>query len=233
VVDVPEVARVAADGDPPDLDAELLGQVVEGDSEAFGRLYDRHARSIYRFCGRRCGDWTAAEDLSSVVFLEAWRTRHRAFLVELSLRPWLLGIAANVVSTSRRSSRRHRAALQRFASADAAAGRDGDPVAADAARQADLARTGELVRKAIDRLSRPQRQVVELCLLGELSVVAAAEMLALPVSTVRSRLDDSRARLRTLLRSSDLGRPSWLIGHHEGERRIGSAPVVPEGVRVP
>jgi hypothetical protein len=64
---------------------------------------------------RRPGDWPGAEDLTSLVFLEAWRTRHRAFLVQGSLRPWLLGIAANVVSTSRRSLHRHRAALARFA----------------------------------------------------------------------------------------------------------------------
>jgi RNA polymerase sigma factor (sigma-70 family) len=209
-------------------DADLLVAVVDGDAWAFGQLYARHARIVFAFCGRRCGDWTGAEDLSSVVFLEAWRTRQRAFLVQRSLRPWLLGIAAHVVSTSRRSARRHRRALARYAACDGGGDIRFDGVAADAIRRADLDRTGQLVRAAIDRLSRPQRRVVELCLLGELTTAEAAQVLAVPISTVRSRLEDSRARLRELLRSSDLDRPSWLIGHQEDERRTGGTPLAPE-----
>ena len=56
-------------------DAVLLAGVVGGDAAVFGRLYSQYARVVFTFCGRRSGDWAAAEDLTSVVFLEAWRTR--------------------------------------------------------------------------------------------------------------------------------------------------------------
>lgn len=194
------------------VDAGLFGAVLAGGDEAFAELFTRYAPMVFSFSGRRSGDWSAAEDLTSVVFLEAWRTRERAFLVEDSLRPWLLGIAANVVSTSRRGLRRYRAALLRFAAAGEA-DYGGPDVAADAVRLADLDRTSRLVRAAIDRLPRGQREVVELCLLGELSAVQAAAALSLPISTVRSRLEDGRATLRRLLQSRDVDRPSWLIGH--------------------
>jgi RNA polymerase sigma-70 factor (ECF subfamily) len=230
-VDAPEVERPGTDTQPKagHDDAELLDAVVAGDAGAFALLYTNHARTVFAFCGRRSGDWAGAEDLSSVVFLEAWRTRHRAFLVQGSLRPWLLGIAAHVVSTGRRSTHRHRAALARWASSSLATETAVDDVAVDAVRRADLDRTGVLVRAAIDRLGRPQRQVVELCLLGELTPAEAAEVLAIPVTTVRSRLEDSRSRLRLLLRSSDLDRPSWLIGHHLDDGR--DRATGPEGAR--
>lgn len=48
-----------------------------GDADAFGLLFERHARAIYNYCFRRLGDWAAAEDMLSLVFLEAWRRRDK------------------------------------------------------------------------------------------------------------------------------------------------------------
>lgn len=211
------------DGSTAGVDSDLAAGVAAGDAGAFGELYARHARLVFAFCGRRSGNWSAAEDLTSVVFLEAWRTRERAFLVQGSLRAWLLGIAGNVVSTSWRSQRRHRAALARYAGERETQERGSDDAAAEGMRLADADQTGRLVRAALERLSRPQRQVCELCLLGDLSMNEAAEVLGLPVSTVRSRLEDGRARLRRLLHSRDIDRPSWLIGHQHSERPSGAA----------
>ena len=75
----------------------------------FGLLFERHARAIYN-CFRRTADWAVAEDLTSIVFLEAWRRRERELLPEKVL-PWLYGIATNVIRNRRRSLRRHAAAL--------------------------------------------------------------------------------------------------------------------------
>jgi hypothetical protein len=61
--------------DPELSDAELWRRAVEGDSRQFGTLFDRRARAVYNHCFRRIADWSAAEDLTSVVFLEAWRRR--------------------------------------------------------------------------------------------------------------------------------------------------------------
>jgi Sigma-70 region 2 len=81
-----------------------------GDAEAFATLFERHAKAIYNYCFRRIGDWSAAEDLLSVVFLEAWRRRDKE-LPPGKVLPWLYGIATNVVRNRRRSERRYRMAL--------------------------------------------------------------------------------------------------------------------------
>lgn len=60
-------------GDPSD--ADLWALATNGDVEAFGVLLERHAHAIYNFCFRRTADWSAAEDLTSTVFLEAWGRR--------------------------------------------------------------------------------------------------------------------------------------------------------------
>ena len=64
-------------------DQELWRRVVAGSPDEFGLLFERHARSVYNFCFRRTGSWSVAEDLTSDVFLLAWRRRAEvAFTVE-------------------------------------------------------------------------------------------------------------------------------------------------------
>ena len=92
-------------------DAELA---VAGEPAAFGTLFERHARAVYNYCFRRTADWSLAEDLTSIVFLEAWRRREEVRLDRDSALPWLLGVATNVVRNRWRSERRHRAALDRL-----------------------------------------------------------------------------------------------------------------------
>src|SRR5437870_13600707 len=100
------------DGREP-ADAELWARVVAGDTRAFERLFDRHANSIFAFCGRRTGDWTAAEDLMSATFLHAWRRRTDMQPAPDGPVPWLYGIAANLARRHLRSLGRSRAATAR------------------------------------------------------------------------------------------------------------------------
>ncbi|GAA1596808.1 hypothetical protein GCM10009678_93360 [Actinomadura kijaniata] len=65
---------------------------------------------VYRYAVRVTGDWATAEDIVSLTFLEAWRLRARIRPEGESLRPWLLGIATNVLRNAARSARRHEAA---------------------------------------------------------------------------------------------------------------------------
>ena len=94
-------------------DAVLWERAVAGDSGSFGELFERHSRSVYNYCFRRTGDWSQAEDLIAVVFLEAWRRRSEIRLEREDALPWLLGVATNVIRNARRSQRRQRAALAR------------------------------------------------------------------------------------------------------------------------
>ena len=57
-------------------DESLFRASASGDSAAFSELYERHARTIYNYLFRRLADWSEAEDLTAVVFLEAFRRRN-------------------------------------------------------------------------------------------------------------------------------------------------------------
>jgi len=92
-------------------DEQLWAHAAAGSPEAFGELYERHARPVYNYCFRRTANWALAEDLTSVVFLEAWRKRESVVFAGESLRPWFLGVATNVLRGRWRSQRRHHAAL--------------------------------------------------------------------------------------------------------------------------
>lgn len=196
-------------------EAAWLTGVLAGDAVAFEAVFDAHATAIHRFCARRCDDAGEAEDLTSVVFLEAWRTRGRALLVDGSMRPWLLGIARNVVRNANRSRRRYRAALDRLHALAVPAEADDGPAIEDA----EQLRTA--LAHAIAQLSDKQRDVVELCLVERLSPVAAGAVLGIPEGTVKSRLAEARKRLRSLLRPGELDAltdPDGSSGHQPGER---------------
>ncbi len=162
--------------------------------EEFGELFELHSRAIYNFCFRRTGDWTLAEDLTSAVFLEAWRNRGRVDLVSEPALPWLYGVATNVLRNHSRTLRRFRAALGRVPAPVP------EPDFADAAaeRLTDERRM-RAVLEVVDRLPRREREVLALCAWAELSYEQAAAALGLPIGTVRSRLSRARARLRELV----------------------------------
>ena len=61
--------------DPASTDTELLARAECGEADAFGVLFERHGPAVLQFCFRRTADAALAEDLTSIVFLEAWRKR--------------------------------------------------------------------------------------------------------------------------------------------------------------
>lgn len=157
------------------------------------------------------------------MFLEAWRARDRAVLVDGTLRPWLLGIAGNVLQNSRRPRRRHGAALDRYrAQTDALV----EPDHADQAiAHADAASTRRGLDRAFAALSATHRQVADVCPVGGLTAVEAAVALRLPVGTVKSRLAHARGRLRSVLRPGQRGPatdPESPGGHGLDERPLGA-----------
>jgi RNA polymerase sigma-70 factor (ECF subfamily) len=199
-------------GNPPRLfgheqavevdDSVLWSRAHTGDSQAFGLLFERHARTIYNFCFRRVANWATAEDLVSLVFLEAWRRLDKPIPRGKEL-PWLFGIATNVVRNRRRAERRHDAALGRVPRP-----RPEPSFADDSVQRLD---DEELMGRALGlvaRLPRREQEVFALCAWSELSYEDAAIALGIPVGTVRSRLSRARARLRELDPGSG----------HDGER---------------
>jgi RNA polymerase sigma factor (sigma-70 family) len=193
----------------PPTDAELWRLAAAGEPSAFGVLFERHSRAVYNFCFRRTADWAAAEDLTSIVFLEAWRRRSDVSLRDGRALPWLLGVAVNVLRNRRRTERRHRAAL----------GRLPIPRGLDFADEADSRldderRVGATLR-TVAKLPRREQEVLALCVWAGLSYEDAALALGLPVGTVRSRLSRARAHIRELAGSSGHGVGDDQVGVHE------------------
>lgn len=180
-------------GSPEVSDGELWHKAAKGDPSAFGALFERHIDAVYNHCFRRTGSWEAAEDLASVVFLEAWRRRREVSLSGDSILPWLLAVANNVVRNRDRSLRRHRRLLAKLPPAVVAP----DP-ADEAVSRVDDERAMQRVLEVFTRLLPDEQDVLALCVWAGLSYTDAAVALGIPVGTVRSRLSRAREHLRRL-----------------------------------
>jgi RNA polymerase sigma factor (sigma-70 family) len=179
-------------------DDQLVAQLRSGSRDALGELFDRHANRIYTYCFRRTASWAVAEDATSTVFLEAWRARERAVVLDDAALPWLYGIATNVCRNLSRSQRRHAAALGRLPRPP-----HGPDHADDAADRVDSERTMARIAAAMADLSERDREVIALVVWSGLSYEEAAGALGVPVGTVRSRLSRARARLGATLTTED------------------------------
>jgi RNA polymerase sigma factor (sigma-70 family) len=173
-------------------DTALWSSARSGNAEAFGVLFERHAAAIYNYCFRRTGNWTLAEDLTSIVFLEAWRRRDKE-LRDDKVRAWLFGIATFVTRNQWRSVRRHRAALSRFPRE-----RSEPDFGAETDARLDDERRMAAIHDLVGSLPRHERDALALCVWAELSYEEAAAALDVPIGTVRSRLARARSRLREL-----------------------------------
>ena len=184
-------------GEP--TDAVLWQRAAAGERGAFGLLFERNVRSVYNYCFRRTGDWSQAEELTAIVFLEAWRRCRDIRLEREDALPWLLGVATNVVRSLRRTRRRYRSAIDRLPRERVA------DFAVDVDERLDDERQMRAVLRVIGKLPRGDQDVLALCIWEGLSYDEAALALDIPVGTVRSRLSRARARLRELVPDSGHG----------------------------
>ena len=172
-------------------DAELMVASVD-EPEQFAALFDRHATAVHRYLGRRVGE--LADDLLSETFLVAFRRRSAYRPDRVDVRPWLLGIATNLMHAHARTERRRYRALARAgAEPVAAAGSDEVHARVDAA-----ALRGPLAA-ALAGLKARDRDVLLLFAWGQLGYEEVAAVLDIPIGTVRSRLNRARRQTRAVL----------------------------------
>jgi RNA polymerase sigma factor (sigma-70 family) len=180
---------------PPEArsDQELWRAASDGSPEVWGELFARHHRAVYNYCFRRTGTWTAAEELTSAVFLQAWRRRRSVDPGDQSALPWLFGIATMLTRNHHRSLRRYRGALARVALPP----HEPDP-ADEVSERLDAQQRAARLRERLTILPRRDREVLELAATGELSHAEIGSALGIPVGTVKSRLARARRRLAQL-----------------------------------
>jgi RNA polymerase sigma-70 factor, ECF subfamily len=168
-----------------DTDEQLMAAFARGSADAFDALFARYRQPLYAFFCRRMADRSHAEELTQETFLAIVRARGRYEATAL-FRTWLYAIALRILRLWRRKT-----AFRAVFSGTLPADRE----------PADPAATGNdfILRDAVRRLDRIDREVLLLREFEELSYAEIASVLKIPVNTVRSRLFRARSALRELL----------------------------------
>jgi RNA polymerase sigma-70 factor (ECF subfamily) len=171
-------------------DAALIAASLDQPAR-FGPIFDRHATVLHRYLVRRIGP-DDADGLVGEVFRIAFEKRHTYDPDRPTARPWLYGIATNLVAKHRRSEARRYYAMARLA-----ARRVPSPVLDEQVSAAVDAQDRWLrVAGAVAALPPPERDALILHVWEGLSYEEVAAALGVPVGTVRSRLNRARGRLR-------------------------------------
>ncbi|WP_241834688.1 RNA polymerase sigma factor [Pseudofrankia asymbiotica] len=159
----------------------------------FAELFDRHAPTIHRYLARRAGR-QVADDLVASTFLVAFERRASYDPERPDSRPWLYGIASNLLSRFHRDE-------ERMLRAYARTGVDptGDDGMERALDRVDAAAAGRALAAAVAELSPADRDVLLLFAWASLSYAEIAEAVGVPLGTVRSRLNRARRHLRSAL----------------------------------
>ena len=169
-------------------DRALVTAVRSGDRDAFGLLVDRETAAVYRTCLRILGRPHDAEDVTQESFVAAYRAIGQ-FRGEGSLRGWLLRIATRQ-SYRRLAQRRPDTELDTIGEAHVS------DISADPTRVVVAAERRDDVRRAVNELTDPYREVVALRFFGEMSLAEVAEATGRPNNTVKTHLRRGLERLR-------------------------------------
>lgn len=163
-------------------DEALMLEFQRGSREAFAELYARYREPLYGFFRRRLANRERAEDLAQETFLAVIRSRVR-YEPRAQVRTYLYGIALKLVAAERRKLSGNEPQLED----------EHEPAEETAVEQ------GMWVKQALEKLDAGEREILMLREYEQLSYDEIAELLRLPVNTVRSRLFRARMALKELL----------------------------------
>ena len=191
---IPRIGPVESVGDQSS-DEELLAAHMNGHPTAFPKLVERYRPELYGFLCRFIGSRTAAEDVFQDTFLQIHLSA-ASFDMTRVFRPWLYTIAANKARDWYRKER-----LRRGVSLQTPIGEDGDGELIDLfaakvdqpAKPLTTREEAELVTKSVDALSPLHREIIVLAYFQRMNYQQIAEILDIPLGTVKSRLHSAVA----------------------------------------
>jgi RNA polymerase sigma-70 factor (ECF subfamily) len=182
-------------------DEQIVERALTGDAEAFGEIVQRWERRIFALSFGMLGREEDARDATQETFLAAFRSL-RGFRGEAKVSSWLHRIAVNqCITRQRRAKVRNESALETEAEKDAAS--FATPIRYSPARVAEGRETTVAVRLAVNSLPLELRQVVVMKEFEELTFKEIADVLDLPLSTVKSRLYTALKQLQMRLQKFD------------------------------
>jgi RNA polymerase sigma-70 factor (ECF subfamily) len=165
-------------------DEDLMPLLAEKDPEAFEVFYDRHGGAAYSLAYRIVGDRSGAEDVVQEAFISIWRSGAHFDRARGSVRSWTLGIVRNrAIDALRRQS--GKAPKLDFDDEAAIEQRPAPDYTDEQALQRESARE---LRGALSELPDEQSKVIELAYFGGFSHSEIAEMLSMPLGTVKGRM---------------------------------------------
>lgn len=173
-------------------DAELVADVLAGDREAFGCLYDRYARLVRAVAYDSSKDWSTVQDLTQDCFLRAYKSLGHLRQPD-RFAQWIVGIARQLVRERRRSSRRDRHQFVGNNVLDVSSEIDAS-LAMQAAEETDL------VMRRLTHLPERERLAIHTFFLHECDARQTAELLGLSRSGTYALLERAIARLAGLIR---------------------------------
>jgi RNA polymerase sigma-70 factor (ECF subfamily) len=188
---VDEVSAFAAAAGESSSDEILIGEIAAGSKPAMHALFARHRTYVYRWLLRFVSSETVAEDLLSEVFLDVWRQAAR-FQRRSSVSTWLLSIARHKALSARRRRTEGAELDEKIETTIADPANDPEVALQEKDR-------GELLRRALMRLSPEHRQVIDLVYYHDRSVDQVAHILDVPPSTVKTRMFYARKKLAELV----------------------------------
>ena len=175
-------------------DEEVMQLVQGGSPRAFELLYDRHGGAAFSLSYRMVGNRVTAEDITQEAFLSIWRSRLRYDQARGSVRTWVLGIVHNrAIDQLRRGTVHDRRRETLDGVEERFEARDRTDV--EAARREEA----RGVHGALETLPEEQRRTIELAYFGGFSHSQIAEMLGMPVGTVKGRMRLGLEKMRKQL----------------------------------
>jgi RNA polymerase sigma-70 factor (ECF subfamily) len=182
-------------------DEDLISLADGGNVQAFAALYDRHARAAYSLAYRMMGERQAAEDLVQEAFLNVWRAAGSYRVQRASVRTWILSIVNNRGIDGLRSAASHRRTQDRVEAQAPAA----QPSEAFTETWRNSQR--EQVREALRGLPPEQLKVLELAYFSGYTHTEIAEVLGLPLGTVKGRMRLGLKKIREYFDSRGMAVP--------------------------
>jgi len=177
-------------------DEDLMPLVERKDPRAFEIVYDRHGGAAFSLAYRMVGNRSAAEDITQEAFLSLWRSGARYDRARGSVRTWLLGIVRNRAIDLLRREVMQAPAIS-FDDEISADKRPSSPVETDVeALRREAARE---VRGVLNELPGDQMRVIELAYFGGLTHSQIADMLGMPLGTVKGRMRLGMEKIRARL----------------------------------
>ncbi len=175
-------------------DEEVMQLVQGGNPRAFELMYDRHGGAAFSLAYRMVGNKVTAEDITQEAFLSIWRSRLRYDQARGSVRTWVLGIVHNRAIDALRRGTVHERRRETL---------DGVEERYEAKERTDVeaARREEArsVHSALDKLPEEQRRTIELAYFGGFSHSQIADMLGMPLGTVKGRMRLGLEKMRLQL----------------------------------